>query len=170
MCRGDKGIRPRTAVTLWQSLVRPLLEYSAELWGGLVTQSQAQGAEHVQTKFLRGTLVLGLHGNGSGVSNHVVRAETGCERLRDRWAKLQLGYWRRVFVAPSHRLLRQVIEFRHNERQRPDGVWGTRGWLPSVERTLPRVGLGAYWTLPSAVHVALMSAARWKSKADDAVD
>lgn len=31
VCHADKGMRPRTAVTLWQSMVRPLLEYAAEL-------------------------------------------------------------------------------------------------------------------------------------------
>jgi hypothetical protein len=33
VCRGDMGIRPRTVVSLWKSLVRPLLEYGSELWG-----------------------------------------------------------------------------------------------------------------------------------------
>jgi len=36
-------------------------------------------AEAVQMTFLRGT--LGLHANGGGVADEVVRAEVGCERL-----------------------------------------------------------------------------------------
>jgi hypothetical protein len=166
VCRGDKGMRPRTAVTLWQSLVRPLLEYAAELWGGVITKDQEQRAELVQTTFLRGT--LGLHTNGSGVSNHVLRAETGCERLKDRWAKLQLGYWRRVFVAPAHRLLRTVISFRHGERRRAGGVYGVRGWLPSVERTLTRVGLHRYWTNPDST--ARHTHGSWKEVVYNAVN
>ena len=90
MCRADKGMRPRTAVTLWQSLVRPLLEYASEIWSGQVPEYLVKEAETVQMTFLRGT--LGLHANGSGVANEVVRAETGCERLVGRWAKLKLGY------------------------------------------------------------------------------
>ena len=166
VCRGDKGMRPRTAVTLWQALVRPLLEYAAELWGGAITKDQEQRAEFVQTTFLRGT--LGLHRNGSGVSNHVVRAETGCERLRDRWTKLQLGYWRRVFVAPAHRLLRVVVAFRHKERRRSGGVHGSRGWLPLVERALSSSGLHRYWVAPTAT--ALLSSGEWKEKVYVAVD
>jgi hypothetical protein len=166
VCRGDKGIRSRTAVTLWQSLVRPLLEYAAELWGGAISKDQEQRAELVQTTFLRGT--LGLHRNGSGVSNHVVRAETGCERLRDRWAKLQLGYWRRVFVAPANRLLRVVVSFRHKERRMSGGVFGRRGWLPQVERTLTRVGMHRYWLGPTAT--ALLPAGAWRDKVYKAVD
>ena len=29
ICRSDKGMRPRTAYTLWMALVRPLLEYAS---------------------------------------------------------------------------------------------------------------------------------------------
>jgi hypothetical protein len=53
VCRQDKGIRPRTAVTLWNSIVRPLLEYAAEMWGGIVTKDQEQSAELVLTTFLK---------------------------------------------------------------------------------------------------------------------
>jgi hypothetical protein len=166
VCRGDKGIRSRTAVTLWQAMVRPLLEYGAELWGGAITKDQEQRAEFVQTTFLRGT--LGLHRNGSGVSNCVVRAEAGCERLKDRWAKLQLGYWRRVFVAPQHRLLRAIVAFRHSERRTASGTCGVRGWLPLVERTLTRLGLHRYWSVPSAT--AMLSPWAWKEKVYAAVE
>ena len=90
-------MRPRTAVTLWQSLVRPLLEYAAELWAGTISVTQSDNIERVQMTFLRGT--LGLHENGSGVADDIIRAEVGCERLADRRAKLQLGYWQRIFAA-----------------------------------------------------------------------
>jgi hypothetical protein len=158
VCRDDKGIRPRTALTLWQSLVRPLLEYASELWGATITKDQEQRAELVQTTFLRGT--LGLHNNGSGVSNHVVRAEAGCERLKDRWAKLQLGYWRRICIAPGLRLLRQVVMFRYRERQHFGSLYGRRGWLPSLERTMTHVGLSLYWDTPAAIDS--VSKAEWK--------
>ena len=59
-------------MTLWQSLVRPLLEYASDLLGGQMTQALIEEAETVQMTFLRGT--LGLHANGSGVANEVVRA------------------------------------------------------------------------------------------------
>jgi hypothetical protein len=165
VCRDDKGIRPRTAMTLWQSLVRPLLEYASELWGGTITKDQERRADLVQMTFLRGT--LGLHANGSGVSNHVVRAEAGCERLKDRWAKLQLGYWRRVMAAPAHRLLRQVVLFRYSECQH-DGRYGTSGWLPSMKRTLEHVGLNWCWTTPTTL--GTLSQQEWKETVYSAVD
>jgi hypothetical protein len=106
-------MRSRTAITLWKSLVRPKLEYACEVWNGQVPATLIKDAESVQLRFIRG--VLGLHDNGSGVSNEITRAEVGCESLQSRWDKLQLGYWRRIFTSPPNRLLRVVVGFRRDE-------------------------------------------------------
>ena len=89
--------------------------------------------------FLRGT--LGLHSNGSGVADEVVRAEMG-ERLQDRWAKLKLGYWNRLFNVPADRLLWVVAEFRWKERAYSGGNgYGSKGWMPAAEAILKRANL-----------------------------
>jgi hypothetical protein len=166
VCRSNKGMRPRTAITLWQSLVRPTLEYASEIWAGQTTAAQAQKAEMVQMKFLRGT--LGLHSKGSGVADEVVRAETGCERLRDRWAKLKLGYWRRLFAAPQGRLLREVAEFRWEERRAGGSAHGTRGWMPSAERMLAAANMEADWHTPRTA--AGSQRETWKDRVHKAVN
>ena len=167
MMRYDRGIRPRTAVTLWQSLVRPILEYSSEIWSGQIPRHLEQKAEAVQLKFLKG--VMGLHKNGSGVANEVLRAEVGCERLVDRWNKLRLGYWRRVFVAPRGRLLRDVIDFRRREWVASSGNgWGSKGWVKTVKSSLDMHGLGEFWTNPG--RAATMNAEDWKNTIYDAVN
>ena len=126
-----------------------------------------QKAEAVQLKFLR--VALGLHKNGSGVVDEVVRAEAGCERLQDRWAKLRLGYWRRVFVAPNGRLLRDVVEFRRREWIASGGRgWGSRGWMSTIKATLDRHGLGVHWDNPASA--VAMPKARWKDAVYAAVD
>ena len=147
VCRADRGMRPRTAITLWQSMVRPLLEYASELWSGQVPASLAKEAESVQCTFLRGT--LGLHSNGSGVADDAVRAEAGCEPLKDRWAKLKMGYWRRVFSTHPDRLLRVVAEFRHREFVSSGGKgFGSRGWMQTAQVALRNAGLTEYWEDP----------------------
>ena len=167
MCRVDKGLRPRTAVTLWQALVRPILEYASELWSGQIPGYLVDQAEKVQMTFLRGT--LGLHGNGSGVSDEMVRAEAGCERLQDRWAKLRLGYWRRIFISPHNRLLRIVAQYRNRERIEAKGsARGSKGWMPSAEITLTTHGMPECWTDTQAVRAVLP--AEWKAKCFQAVD
>ncbi len=121
----------------------------------------------MQMTFLRDT--LGLHANGSGVADEVVRAEVGCERLQDRWAKLKLGYWRRLFSAPADRLLRVVAEFRWRERVHPggNGYWSS-GWMPTAEAALERVGLLEYWHMPGLA--VDMTPNVWRSAVYESVD
>jgi hypothetical protein len=167
VCRTDRGMRSRTAVTLWQAMVRPLLEYASELWWGQVPAYLVEEAESVQLTFLRGT--LGLHANGGGVSNEVVRAETGCERLQDRWSKLQLGYWRKVFSCEQGRLLRAVAEHRHAECVLSGGHgWGSKGWMIGARNTLIRYGLERYWLLPTLARETHRLG--WRQLVYDAVD
>ena len=167
VCRADRGMRPRTAVTLWQSLVRPLLEYACELWSGQCPTGLAAKAESVQCMFLRGT--LGLHANGSGVADDALRAETGCERLEDRWAKLKMGYWRRLHAAKPDRLLRIVAEFRHREHVRSGGQgFGARGWMPTAKLALSNAGLADYWDDPRKA--AREDAHTWKTRVYRAVE
>jgi hypothetical protein len=165
ICRGDKGIRPRTAVSIWQALVRPLLEYASELWEGTIPADQERAAEAVQMTFLRGT--LGLHANGSGIANEVVRAETGCERLCDRRAKLKLGYWRKLFTARPDRLLTKVANFRWRECVN-DGAFGNRGFMPTAKTAFARVGMLDYWQQPDRVEN--LSHGAWKEEVDEAVN
>ena len=167
VCRVDKGIRPRTAVTLWQSLVRPLLEYASELWLGMVPVTLAKEAEKVQMRFLRGT--LGLHENGSGVPDDVVRAEVGVEPLCDRWAKLRMGCWRRLFEAEPGRLLWRMAEFRRREWLLSGGRGlGKRGWMVSAEKTLQGHGLGHAWLVPASA--AALSPGMWRDRVYEAVE
>ena len=164
--RQDVGFRPRTAVTLWQAMVRPVLEYASEIWGGQVPEYAMNAAEGVQMSFLRGT--LGLHSKGNGVPDEVVRAEAGVEPLRARWAKLQLGYWRRIFTAPRDRLLRVVASFRHRERMIGDRGIGSRGCMRAVQENLITHSLGEYWLRPTML--SAISASDWKTLVYDNVD
>ena len=160
-------MRSRTALTLWQAIVRPLLEYASELWSGQVPDYLVQSAEAVQMTFLRGT--LGLHGNGSGVADEVIRAEAGCERLQDRWMKLKLGFWRHLFAAKPGRLLRVVAEHRHRELVDESGVGrGVTGWMCTARDDLEKCGLDQYWT--STAMAANEPPEDWRAVVYKAVD
>jgi hypothetical protein len=165
VCRSDKGMRSRTAIVLWQAMVRPILEYASELWSGQIPAYLAKEAEEVQTVFLRGT--LGLHANGGGVSNDVVRAEAGCEALADRWAKLKLGYWRRLFVASPDRLLLLVAKFRHAELAAGAG-YGSRGWMLTARDALQQHGMTDAWT-NTTVAVGT-NEFEWRTRVYDAIE
>ena len=116
------------------------MRFRCTKWSNQIPQGLKDEAERVQTRFLRAT--LGLTSRGSaGVSDIVVRTEAGCEPLTDRWAKLTLGFWRRLHNAREGRLLRCVAEFRHEECVANTG-YGHTGWMPGV-RDLLTQGLGS---------------------------
>ena len=131
-CRRSGGLRPRAAAALWKAIVRPILEYAAEIWAGDIGIAEARAAEKVQTDFARS--MLGLVGLQS-ISNDSLRAEMGMEKLTTRWAKLRLGYWRRIQVAASDRSLVAIASLR-----RKHVVWGLNrageSWM-SGTRELP---------------------------------
>ena len=168
ICRYDNGMRPRTAVSLWQAMVRPMLEYASEVWAGQVSTKMMADAEALQMRFLRGTLGLDPKGKG-GVSDDAVRAETGCEPLEQRWSKLKLGYWRRIFMSPPDRLLRVVAEFRHAEHVASGGHGlGGRGFMSTAKAALTDHGLQDYWDDP--LLATTISAGMWKKVTYDAVE
>ena len=163
-CRRDVGLRSRSAVTLWKAIVRPILEYAAEIWAGDIPASFAARMEAVQTNFARA--VLGLAGCQS-VSNDVLRSELGMEKLSSRWEKLRLGYWRRLQVASSDRTLVAVASLRRKHLK-----WGrkgsARGWMSSTRALLTSRGLHGHWTSPSLC--ARMSKDEWKDVVYEAVE
>ena len=153
LCR---GLSPRSAATLWKALVRPILEYGAEIWAGdLLTKE----AEAIQTSFARNILRL-----PPGSPNLFVRSELGLERLSTRWSKLRMGYWRKIWSAPPSRALRYVAS-----RRRLDLLAGRRSdWMASSRRFLTLTGLGEYWAHPS--HAALLGRLAWKDLVHSAVN
>ena len=163
-CRRDAGLRPRSAVTLWKAIVRPGLEYTAEIWAGDIPKNLAARAEAVQTNFLRTT--LGLVGCQS-ISNDVLRAEMGMEKLSSRWEKLRLGYWRRLQVAPDNRTLACVAALRRQHL-----IWNRKGaasgWMGSTKSLLEKRGLLSHWADPGLS--GRMSKGQWKDAVYRAVE
>jgi hypothetical protein len=172
ICRSDRGMRPRTAMSLWNALVRPILEYASELWAAQTTATFISEAETLQMKFIRG--ILGQCTGGA--PNAALRAEVGAERLPDRWDKLLLGYWRRVMTAPQTRLLSVIARFRKHEHMHAAshqpvvvrGTAGSLGWLPTVEATLTKYNLRTFWR--NSDILASISRDNWQDKVYQAVE
>jgi hypothetical protein len=165
ICRRDSGIRPRSAATLWKAMVRPLLEYAAELWSGEIPAVLANTAEIIQTDFARA--VLGLQGQW-GVPNVLVRAELGLEKLESRWEKLRLGYWRMVQVAQPSRALVAVARARRWQLMWGGAGMGRLGWMAGTRQLLNDRGLADYWSNPA--RCAQLSKDQWKSMVYDRVE
>ena len=160
----DAGLRARSACTLWRALVRPVMEYAAELWGGDISVGQVKNMEKIQTDF--GRSILGMHGI-KRVANDFVRAELGMERLQSRWAKLKLGYWRRVQVASPDRIFNHLAVIRKVQVER-GGLYARKGWMKSIQDTLEKYGLAHHSTRPALTRMT--SEDQWKVQVAEAVD
>jgi hypothetical protein len=167
ICRNDRGLRPRSAVTLWKSIVRPVLEYASEVWAGRISQAVEREVEQVQMHFLRS--ILGIHTSKGGVSNAAIRAELGCELITSRCSKQRLTYWRKLQNAPQDRLLKHVTMFRRTEILRSGGTGlGRLSSLLQTRDLLKEVGLGDYWE--HETRCLDHSTGAWKSMVHEQVD
>ena len=191
LCRSHLGLRPRSAVTLWQSLVRPALEYASEVFGGTVSITVLQQIERVQAYFARA--ILGLPPSAPAL---FALAELGLERIQSRWAKLRLGYWRRVRIAPSSRLLSAITRLRaanippsdddiplqdgrniasaniqnaNIDRHYSLNSWRGKNWCIGVRHLLNSLGFPPhFWDNPNAFEK--ITAKSWKTIVEHKVD
>ena len=164
LCHRDAGLRPRSVATLWKAIVRPVLEYAAEIWAGDLPTDLANRAESLQTSFLRS--ILGLNGCQS-IPLDFLRAETGMEKLSSRWDKLRLGYYHRLCNAGPERTLRSVADLRRAHWRWGDRP-GTRGWMHGTHTLLARLGLDRFWQYPSTC--ARIDKLYWKKLAHEVVE
>jgi exonuclease III len=165
ICGRDKGLRPRSAATLWTAVVRPVMEYAAELWAGEISEEMSKKMEKIQTDFARS--VLGLTGCW-GVPNVLVRAELGLEKLEARREKLRMGYWRRVQVAETSRAFYKVAVMRRRQVVEGTNGDGMGSWMWKTRELLWRRGLGEFWDEPESI--VDVSKERWKEMVYQAVE
>lgn len=116
------------AANLWEIVVRPVLEYAAEL--GKVRWGEAE-----RLQLMAGRMCLGV---GRAVANEVVSGELGWWSVEGRRRYLRLVYWAKV-VRGGDSIVRAVYK---EGRERKGGV---KGWCEETKRVLEEVGLGWVW-------------------------
>jgi len=155
--RRDSGLLPRSAATLWKAIVRPVLEYAAELWAGDINKELTKRAEAVQINFAR--IILGLNGCQS-IPDDFIRAELGMEKLTARWEKLRLGYWRRLHVTAPTTTLRAVVALRKWQVDWAPPAFDN-GWMGKTKTLLQEGGFLEDWSDPNLC--CTMSKRGWKN-------
>jgi hypothetical protein len=162
--RRDNGLLSRSAATLWKAIVRPVLEYAAELWAGDISKELTKRAEAVQISFAK--TILGLNGCQS-IPDDLIRAELGMEKLTSRWEKLRLGYWRRLHVSAPGTTLRALVALRKWQVDWAPPAFDN-GWMGKTKMLLQAAGLSKDWTDP---HLCCgMSKEAWKKTVYDSVE
>lgn len=155
---------PRTAAALWKSIVRPVLEYAAELWAGDIPTKLIDRAEKIQTNYAKS--ILGLVGCQS-VPHDFLRAELGMEKLTSRWEKLRLGYWRRLHMANFNTTLRSMVSLRKWQVDWAPSTFDN-GWMGKTKAMLEKADLSEDWRDPSLCCKLLKE--EWKDKVYDSVE
>ena len=129
------------AIKIWNTLVRSVLEYGAEVWG----TEKWEDAEKIQRKM--GRRILGIRENAN---NEVVYGELGWWRLSTRRDLLRLRYWAKILTMKESRLTKIVYEW-ERKNNRP------RTWCRYTEALLSDLGLSRFWT----AQVIQYSSAEW---------
>ena len=128
---GIEGLSVKTGEKLWESMIRPVLEYATEVWGG----GDWKEAEQIQNKV--GRILLGLSKYTSG---EVARGELGWLSLKARRSFKQLLFWGKLVTMDNSRLVKQVyLEC----RKHTENLKGS--FCSSVKNTLLELKLGHLW-------------------------
>ena len=162
--RRDNGILPRSAVSLWKAIVRPVLEYAAELWAGDISVELTKRAEAVQIDFAR--IILGVNGCQS-IPDDFIRAELGMEKLTSRWEKLRLGYWRRLHLAAPKTTLHAFVALRKWQVDWAPPAFNN-GWMGKTRTLLQKGGFAKDWMDPKLC--CNMSKQAWKQAVYDSIE
>jgi len=130
-----KGLSARALMRGWEVLVRPLLEFSCEIWGEKVWK-QFETLQHEM-----GRRVLGV---SRMTANQVIRGELGLQRMRARRVLSRIRFWSKIVKMNENRLVKKVYMARREEfiegRKRDRNNWCYATW-----RALKDLGLEHMW-------------------------
>lgn len=124
---------------LWTSQIRPILEYSAEIWEGNISATWERKLESVQNLFAK--MAIGFSRMCTPAAAGV-RAEVALPELKSRRCKLKLGFWGRLCKASPHRLVATIFR---NRLQEVKAGTARLSCLQSMRACLIDCGLAMYW-------------------------
>jgi hypothetical protein len=101
-----KGVSAKAMLRGWEVLVRPILEYGAEVWG----EKKWVAGERLQREM--GRRVLGV---SKMTTNQVVQGELGLSSVRSRRILLRIRFWRKIINMKENRLIYQIYKARREE-------------------------------------------------------
>jgi hypothetical protein len=167
-------------VQVFQALVRPLLEFAAEV----VSITPWPGAEEIQLKMAKRILKCKQR-----TSDAAVMGELGWQKMEARYQQLQVSFWFKIQLMPKHAPARRIYEasmrfYSSNDAgdervpaAAPEEGWpvvhvtgstpGSTLWCAQLKRDLFQLGFEHCWNSPELV--TELSIPQWKSKVKSAV-
>jgi hypothetical protein len=123
----------KAMISVWTTLIRPHLEYGAEIWPG-ESNSSWKEAEALQRAMARRILCC-----RSNIPAEVLRGELGWPLLENRRSLLRMGLWEKILKAKKDSWLRRVYE---SSRQQCAANLLIYNWCSQTRIELFRLGLG----------------------------
>ena len=119
----------KAAEGVWKALVRPILEYGAEIWG----ENEWKEAEIIQNKM--GKRILGL---APKTTNEVVIGELGWWPLKARRDMIRLRYWRKLLNMGNERLPKLIYKWEIESGNK-------NSWIDYTKKLIQELDLEEYW-------------------------
>jgi hypothetical protein len=127
----NEGLSLKAAETIWWSMIVPVLNFGAELWGS----AKCKEVEAVQLEV--GKRLLGV---SRKMASAVVRGELGWWSMRAQRDMKLLLYWARLIRLEDSRLVKEVYRCRRDQAE-----YFINDWCSQVRKTLVSIGLGHIW-------------------------
>jgi hypothetical protein len=122
-------------VRIWQALVRPVLEYGAEVWE---SERDCKWIEAERIQLLMGKRILAC---SKSMCDEVVRGELGWWSMRGRRLKLRIGFWGKMVSMRESRKAKQI--YKESRRRYVDE--GDSNWASYTHAIMKEVGLEEEW-------------------------
>ena len=130
-----KGISAKAMLRGWEVLVRPILEYGAEIWG----EKNWVKAELLQLEM--GRMVLGV---SRMTTKEVIQGELGLGKTRSRRILLRIKFWNKIINMNKERLVYKVYRARREEFER-GGRTDEKNWCYWTWKFLKDLHLEHVW-------------------------
>jgi hypothetical protein len=131
------GLSAKAAINAWKALIRPVLEYGAEV---IQYSKNASGSwpEADQIQMQMGRRILGCHPR---TANAAVKGDLGWQSLKARRDMLRLRYWGKLVSMNSKRWTRRIYDKSREEYTEN----GQSNWCTYTHQLLKDLGLEASW-------------------------
>lgn len=130
-----QGVSAKAMLRGWEVLVRPVIEYGAEIWG------EKKWAEAEQLQFEMGRRVLGV---SKKTTKEVVQGELGLGKVCYRRILLRLRFWYKIIRMKKDRLVYKIYKQRREEFMR-GGKKDKKNWCYWTWKFLKELHLEHIW-------------------------
>ena len=120
----------KSSLNLWETLVRSILEYASEIWGGEVWPEGERVLHDLGRRILRCS---------PSTTASAIRGELGLWTLRGRRDLKKLMYFAHILTLPDDRLVKQAFYF---GKERKDLK---TNWTGRIKKILVTFKIGSLW-------------------------